>query len=495
MANSEKAFPADGTDVAVSGGRNPAHRKYDRFLFAMCGLAGLLYGIDIGLIAAALPYIKATCSFTEAQLSGVVAAVMLGCIPGTMCAAWIAEKAGRLTSLKATALVFAAAVPVICLSGGNFWAMFAGRLMQGMGCGFMGIAAALYVVECASSENRGRGTGMLQLVLTIGLVISALIGLGATMFFGDAASETVPTDAKRHAWQTIFWVSIIPTFVLFAGLFRLRESPRWLFKRGRRDEALASLMMNNDEPTARLTLAELEENERSQMVQDVGGGMKRDSLFQRKYIVPLLLASLIPVFNQASGVNSLLNYSVVLMQRAGLSGTDANWADTAIKLANFVFTCVAMALVDRRGRKFLLTIGTSGITIGLLAVGALYWCVEHNMLQAGPVAGWMIVGAFILFISSFAVGPGVCVWLAMTELMPLRVRAGGMMVAQFVAMGASYGLAQTFLPWSAKFGDSSVFLTLAVVAVGYFVTVAFFLPETKGKSLEEIERMFTKGKK
>ena len=466
------------------------HKRYDRFLFAMCGLAGLLYGIDMGLIAAALPYIKATCNFTEAQLSGIVAAVMLGCIPGTMCAAWVAEKAGRLASLKATALVFAAAVPLICLSGGNFWVMFAGRLLQGAGCGFMGIAAALYVVECASSENRGRGTGMLQLVLTVGLVVAALIGLGATMFFGDAASDAVPIASKRHAWQTIFWVSIVPTFVLFAGLFRLKESPRWLFKNGRREEALASLMMNHDEATARRVIAELEANERAQMVEASDGSVKRDSLFQRKYLAPLALAILIPVFNQASGVNSLLNYSVVLMQRAGLAGTDANWADTAIKLANFLFTCVAMALVDRRGRKFLLTIGTAGITVGLLAVGGLFYAVEHGAMQPGPVAGWAIVAAFIVFIASFAVGPGVCVWLAMTELMPLRVRAGGMMVAQFVAMGASYGLAQTFLPWSARFGNSSVFLTLAVAAVGYFATVAFFLPETKGKSLEEIERHF-----
>ena len=153
--------------------------------------------------------------------------------------------------------------------------------MQGAGCGFMGIAAALYVVECASSENRGRGTGMLQLVLTVGLVVAALIGLGAAMFFGDAASDAVSADAKRHAWQAIFWVSIIPTFVLFAGLFRLRESPRWLFKKGRREEALASLMMNHDEESARRTIAELEANERSQMVATSGGEMKRDSIFQR----------------------------------------------------------------------------------------------------------------------------------------------------------------------------------------------------------------------
>ena len=466
--------------------------RYNRRLFAMCGLAGLLYGIDMGLISAALPYIKATCDFTEGQLSSIVAAVMLGCIPGTMCAAWLAEKAGRLTSLKATALVFAAAVPLICLSGGSFWLMFAGRLLQGAGCGFMGIAAALYVVESADSENRGKGTGMLQLVLTVGLVVSALIGLAATAYFGAPESAEVTVSAKRHAWQAIFWVSVVPTVVLFFGLFTLRESPRWLFKKGRKDEALQSLLMNNDEEAARKVLAELEANELSQVVKRSDGSVKRDSIFQRKYMIPLLLATLIPVFNQASGVNSLLNYSVVLMQRAGLAGTDANLADTVIKVANFAFTVLAMSLVDRKGRKFLLTIGTSGIVVGLALVGALFYAIEHGVMQVGPTAGWLIVAAFVVFIASFAVGPGVCVWLAMTELMPLRLRAGGMMVAQFVAMGVSYGLAQTFLPWSKAFGDSSVFLSLAVVAVGYFVTVAFFLPETKGKSLEEIERGFAK---
>ena len=469
-------------------------RHYDALLFAMCGLAGLLYGIDMGLIAAALPYIKATCAFSESQLSSVVAAVMLGCIPGTMCAAWIAERTGRLAALKVTALFFAAAVPVICLSGGNFWVMFAGRLLQGVGCGFMGVAAALYVVEAATSANRGKGTGMIQLVLCVGLVVAALIGLGATMYFGGADAEGVSPEAKRRAWQTMFWISIVPTAVLFFGLFFLKESPRWLFKRGRKEEAYEALCMNNPPDVARQIVADMEANLAAQTVKAADGGAKLDSLFQRKYLIPILLATLIPIFNQASGVNSLLNYSVVLMQRAGLEGTTANWADTLIKVANLLFTCIAMTMVDRKGRKFLLTVGTAGVTLGLVVVGSLFLATEHGWLAAGPVTGWIIVAAFVIFIGGFAIGPGVCVWLAMTELMPLRFRAGGLMVAQFLAMGASYVLAQTFLPWSKAFGNSSVFLTLTIFGLMYFITVTVFLPETKGKSLEEIEQMFAKRK-
>lgn len=466
--------------------------RYEKRLFLACGLAGLLYGIDMGLISAALPYIQVTCTFTESQLSSIVAAVILGCIPGTMCAAWLAEKAGRLASLRVTALVFAAAVPLICLSGGNFWAMYSGRLLQGVGCGFMGIAAALYVAECATSENRGKGTGMLQLVLTVGLVVSALIGLTATSYFGSPDSVKVTLVAKRHAWQAIFWVSIIPTAALFFCLLGLKESPRWLHKKGRRDEALEALLMNHDRATAYAILRGLDENERAQIAMVSGGSVKRDSIFQRKYMIPLLLAILVPVFNLATGVNSLMNYSVMLMRRAGLEGTLANYADTIIKTANFAFTVLAMSLVDRKGRKVLLTIGTSGTVVGLILVGMLFHAVEHGFLAAGQMTGCLIVMAFLVYISSFAVGPGVCVWLAMTELMPLRLRAGGMMVAQFLATGVSYALAQTFLPWSKAYGNSSVFFSLAIVAVGYFITVAFFLPETKGRSLEEIEQMFAK---
>lgn len=473
---------------------NRAFRRYNILLFSMCGLAGLLYGIDMGLIAAALPYIKVTCGFSESQLSSVVAAVMLGCIPGTMCAAWVAERTGRLAALKATAIVFMVAVPVICFSDGNFWVMFTGRFLQGIGCGFMGVAAALYVVEASTSETRGKGTGMIQLVLCVGLVVAALIGLGATVYFGEADSADISPAVKNRAWQTMFWLSIVPTVVLFAGLFFLKESPRWLYKRGRKGAAYEALCMNNPPETARQIIADLEANEAAQKVGTGNGRAKLDTIFQRKYLFPLALGILIPVFNQASGVNSLLNYSVVLMQRAGLAGTSANWADTLIKFANLFFTCIAMALVDRKGRKFLLMIGTSGVTLGLIVVGSLFLAVERGWLASGPLAGWIIVAAFVVFIGGFAIGPGVCVWLAMTELMPLRFRASGMMVAQFIAMGASYSLAQTFLPWSKAFGDSSVFLTLSVFGFLYFLTVTVFLPETKGKSLEEIERYFASGK-
>ena len=470
---------------------NIAHRRYNRYLFSMCGLAGLLYGIDMGLIAAALPYIKVTCDFSPTQLASIVAAVLLGALPGKVIAATVAELWGRLAAFRLTALTFAVAVPLICLSGGSFALMFLGRLLQGIGCALVGISGPLYLAECADAGDRGKGTGMIQLVLTVGLVVAAVTGLVVTKIAGPAAAASTSFAAKQMAWQAIFWVSLLPAVALLAGSFRLKESPRWLFKKGRIEDARRSLAANNPPEGVERIIGELERNASAERSVGAVGDGEKETLFQRKYILPLALACTVSFFTQASGINSVLNYSVVVMQKAGLAGTGANWADTAIKVANFLMTIVAISLVDRKGRKFLLMLGSGGIVVGLAAVGAVFLALEHGWLAPGTFAGVLAAAGFIAYISFFAVGPGVCVWLANSELLPLRIRATGMMVAGIVNMGTSWIIAQAFLPWSGRYGESGVLLTLAGVAVMFFVSVSLFLPETKGKTLEEIERHFS----
>ena len=467
-------------------------RRYNRFLGTMCGLAGLMYGIDVGLIAAALPYIKETCPYSPAQLSSIVAAVLLGAIPGSFVAAQVAERWGRLAAFRLTAVVFAVAVPLICFSGGSFWLMMTGRLLQGAGCALVGLAAPLYMAECAPPENRGKGTGMIQLVLTVGLVVAALVGLAVTWFFGPAESAEVSFASKDMAWKTIFWFSMIPTFFLFFGSFRLKESPRWLFKKGRPEAARASLEANNPPEACELALREMAANEAASTVAGAGGKAVKETLLQRKYVLPFVLAFVIMCLTQATGINSVLNYSVDLMHKAGLAGSLANVSDTVIKFTNFAMTIVALGLVDRKGRKFLLSVGTGGVVIGLAAVGVTFLAIEHGWLAPGPLAGWLATGGFVLFIAAYGVGPGVCVWLANSELMPIRIRANGMMIAGYGNAATSWAIAQSFLPWSAAWGESGVFFTLAAVAVLYFLVAALVLPETKGRSLEEIERFFAK---
>lgn len=464
--------------------------RYNRLIFAVCGSAGLMWGVDIGLIASAVPYIKATCDFSASELSAVVAAVLLGTIFGKVVGAQCAERLGRLMALRLTAVVLAAAVPVICFSNGAFMPMFVGRIMQGVGCGMVGLVTPLFMVEAAPAETRGKGAGMIQLFVCIGLVIVALIGVAVTSFFGAADSVLVPQADKVMAWKTIFWISAIPTVFLFAGTFFVSESSRWLYVRGKKEAALASLLRNNEPAQAEETLAEIGKIACEQQMGTNGMMAAQETIFQRKYLIPFFLAGTIAVCTQFCGINMILNFSVVLAQKAGLVHTLANWSDTVLKTVNLLMTLVAMALVDRRGRRVLLSLGSGGMTVGLALVGVVFLLIERGILSPSSMTGWLVTAGLVFFIAAFAIGPGICIWLAESELLPLRIRANAMMTIGFVQMGSSWLLAQLFLPWSARFGEASVFFTLAAVCVGFFLTVVFFLPETKGKTLEEIERHF-----
>ncbi len=590
-------------------------KSYALYLMVMAGLGGLLYGIDVGVIAAAVPYIEKTSTYTPSDISLVVAAVLFGSVLSSLFAGVLAEWLGRKKVIILSAFLFTLSIPIICFSNGVFGMLMGGRILQGASAGLVGVVVPMYLAECLDSNSRGKGTGMFQLMLTVGLVFAAVIGLVVTMLVGAAGDPTVSSDSKVMAWQTIFWCSAIPGIILMIGACRLKESPRWLYYRGRKEEALLSLASNNGEKAAREILDEMIAADAAEKAQKeaMKEAAKGDTLFQRKYVIPFVLAVVVLACTQATGINSVLNYSVKVFQQAGLEGSQANWADFSIKIVNMLMTIVAVSLVDKKGRTFLLKMGTLGIIAGLAGVGAMFLTVENNrvdvtsdvaalvsdnslnvsvvdavnkamqnpevatahpeFMQGQSVApgmqlivtykhgldnkqdvaeftsadikegsavkvdldkalkpnfldkicfwttplpegavkeisitraeigmkpsaltGWMVTGFFVVFIAFYAAGPGVCVWLALSELMPTRIRANGMAIALLINQAVSTTIAGTFLPWVGSSGYSSVFFTLAGFTVIYFITAAFFMPETKGRTLEEIEQYFTTGK-
>jgi MFS family permease len=347
---------------------------------------------------------------------------------------------------------------------------------------------------------------MSQLLLTIGLAFAAVIGLVVTGLVGDS-DEVVKKIGKAavtpgqmsswiKAWQTIFWCSAVPGLILFLGAFKLKESPRWLYKKGRREEALASLAANNGEEKAKVILDEMLAADAAAEAEKaaVARASKGDSLFQRKYIYPFCLAVIILASNQTTGINSVLNYTVSIFKETGMTGVFANFSDLAIKLVNVFMTIIACALVDRKGRKFLLKLGTSGIIIGLCGVGSVFLAIKSGFVAASFTTGVIATVFFFMFIAFYAVGPGVCVWLALSELMPTRIRATGMSIAMIINQGVSATIASIFPLWTGAWGFAPVFFCLAGFTVIYFITAAFFLPETKGRTLEEIEQYFKTGR-
>ena len=246
-----------------------------------------------------------------------------------------------------------------------------------------GMPSSHSALVCSLTVALSRKLGFTSPEFALSLVFAAVVGLLAASYVGgvenSGASEESLTSAKVLAWQAIFWVCAIPGLFLFFGSFRLSESPRYLFRRGRKDEAMAVLVRSYGDARAKEVFDEMvhiEEEEKQKAEELKKQSSSGESLLQRKYIYPFVLAVLVLAFTQATGINSVLNYSVKVFQQAGLEGTTANWADFTIKVVNCLMTIVAMVLVDRKGRKFLLKIGTAGIVVGLLGTGFLFNNVE-----------------------------------------------------------------------------------------------------------------------
>src|ERR1700726_352016 len=227
---------------------------YNRFLLLVAGLGGLLYGVDVGIIAGALPYLEATSSLNAGQLSTVVAAVLLGSVISTLFAGALADWMGRRLLMTLSGVLFVLSIPVIALSHG-YEPLILGRLLQGISAGLIGVVVPLYLAECLSASSRGKGTGIFQWLLTLGITAAAMVG----MYFSFRVEEVAKLgDAARLiafkdiAWRSIFWVSLPPGILFVIGSLMVAESPRWLFRRGRREAAYAALLRSRSDEQAKV---------------------------------------------------------------------------------------------------------------------------------------------------------------------------------------------------------------------------------------------------
>ena len=440
-----------------------------KLILIIAGLGGFLYGVDFGVIAAAEPYMKAMGVYTDAQISHIVGAVLLGGLVSSITAGWLCDFFGRKKMIVASAAMFLAAIPVVSLSLGSYPFLYAGRVLQGMSAGYMAVVMPMYITETLPPAIRGRGTGVFQFFLGLGLVVAAGAGCLVATYYG--ASDTADAAERAAAWGANFWWTMLPVTVLFVGSLRLPESPVWLSRGSRlvvRDSCDATnhdLRTTNHEP--------------------------RTTLLQRRYVLPFLLACLVLTFNKTTGMSSFTSYLVTILHSAGFEGIYANWGQLAVKLTNMLVTIAAAALVDRKGRTWLLRVGTGGMTLGLAAIGSVFLAIERFGVQPNNFTGLLTMFAFFFMQVFYALGPGLCVWLVLSELMPKRIRANGMAIALFMNQLVAWGLASWFRPWVAAWGWSSMFFFFAVNGVLYFVT-ACFIPETKGKSLDELENLFEK---
>ncbi len=376
---------------AATSSDSASVRRYNAFLLLVAGLGGLLYGIDVGIIGGALPYLEATSRLTASELSVIVAAVLLGSVFSTLFAGVLADWLGRKPLMVMSGFTFVVSIPVIALSHG-YGPLFFGRLLQGMSGGLIGVVVPLYLAECLSASNRGKGTAIFQWMLTLGLVAAALVGIYYS-YRVEAVAKSADAAAlfsfKDQTWRRIFWVSMPPGALFVLGSLFVTESPRWLFRRGAALRAHTALLRSRSSEQAAVEIEEMAAVAHTTKAKP--GKKIQDSLLQRKYAIPFLLACVILVCNTATGVNSLIGYNTSILLQSGLSDLHAHWGYVIFTAMNFAMTTVGMVLVDRKGRKFLFILGTSGIIVALTAVGILFLRTERVSVETAPTGatnGW-----------------------------------------------------------------------------------------------------------
>src|SRR5215467_6076456 len=361
---------------------------YNRFLLLVAGLGGLLYGVDVGIIAGALPYLEATSGLNASQLSIVVAAVLLGSVFSTLFAGLLADWMGRKLLMTLSGVLFVLSIPIIALSHG-YEPLVLGRLLQGVSAGFIGVVVPLYLAECLTASSRGKGTGLFQWLLTLGIVVAALVGIFFSIRVeqvsraGDAATLFAFKDS---AWRSIFWVSLPPGVLFVVGTLLVAESPRWLFRKGKQDAAYAALLRSRNPREANRELAEMQQG----AAQQAASSSAKESLLRRKYVIPFVLGCVILACNQATGINSIIGYNTNILLQSGLSDVQAHWGYVIFTFVNFLMTIGAMVLVDRKGRKFLLSLGSAGIIVSLICTGLLFRRTEKLRVDARDAVQAMV---------------------------------------------------------------------------------------------------------
>ena len=445
------------------------HSKNNWFMFwiaCLVSVGGILYGYDIGVISGALLFIQKSIPMTDTQIGMIVGAVLGGGLVGTLLAGPIGDRYGRRYLIMISSLVFIVGVGLILLAH-SFVMMLCARLFLGVGVGVVAVAVPLYVAEIVPAKDRGKYVTFFQLLLTFGIVTAYFVDLIFT---------------PSGNWRAMFAVVLVPAFILFVGALFLPETPRFLIATHQVERARHILQRirsssHEVENDIRVISDSLHETQSSWF-----------ELFTRQFFVPTLIAVAIATFNQLTGINSFLQYAPLILKNAGIDSNLVTMIGSAgIGMLNFLCTIIAILFIDSVGRRPLLLIGVFGVMISECCLGAIQY-LGYDAATTGILS---LIGllAFIMF---FAIGPGVVVWLAISELFPTRVRGKGIAFCLFFNSLASTLLATFFLPISHRFGMSQTYWLFALFTFGYFVIAFFFLPETKTKSLEEIQHQFQK---
>jgi SP family arabinose:H+ symporter-like MFS transporter len=436
--------------------------SYAYMVCAIAALAGLLFGFDIAVINGALVFLRDQFHLSDFATELAASSLLAGCIAGALVAGWLSDRYGRRNVLAASALLFAVSSVGAALPR-NFVEFGIARFGGGIAIGIASMLAPLYMAEVSPARIRGRLVSLNQMAIVTGILLAYLVNW--SLSFGGPSG-----------WRWMFAIAVVPSLGLFTGLFFVPESPRWLVEQQRVSDAL-SVLTKIEGASAEVQLEAIRQSVAAE------SGTFSD-LLAPALRRPLFLAVALAILQQITGINTVLFYGSMIWERhlGGSSHSTAIGANVTIGLINFLATIVALWLIDRSGRRPLLMFSSGCMAVCQLLLGIAF------LLPAPPA--WLVLGCMLLCVAAFAVGLGPAIWVLMAELFPTRVRGRAMSVANTALWVASFVLTATFLSLARVVTITGAFSIYSAMCVLTFLLVWRLTPETKGKSLEEIEKLW-----
>lgn len=459
------------------------NKKFVWFMAMIAATGGLLFGFDTGVISGAIPFMQKDLNISESGIENITTFALIGAMIGALVSGYLSDKFGRKRIILVAAVIFLLGA-IGCGSASGVSGLMAARIFLGVGIGVASFSTPLYLAEISPASIRGTLVSMFQLLITVGL-------LGA--FLSDSVFAD---DANVSCWRNMFYVGVIPAIILLVGMCFLPESPRWLLSKGQEEKAI-KILEKIEDPAV---IAEEVSKMKSDIVQTKEEMSIAETFKQKWMFFPLMLAVMIMFFQQAVGINTVIYYGPSIFQKAGFeSGEAAVMAQISVGVVNVIFTIASLFLIDKLGRRKLFFLGMAGMVATLLMISFGF----ISLADESSNGRYLVIASMLLYIAFFAVSMGPLGWLIITEVFPTKVRGVGSSIGSLANWGFNSLIVWTFYKsingftnlfgGNETYGTAGVFCMFATIALIGIIWGYFFLPETKGKKLDEIEIHWKKG--